>query len=599
MPLFLFNPLTLDEVTMAKGKTPDFRQQIRQLRDLLAKRLDHHLIAYKSLLSGDGTPVLSTYFSKQAADEWSKAFAENKKDWVACHHLAVMYHSQAFELEAMGQTEEARPYWAKASFYWRELVALGEPFAIIKSAFSDSLEIDHIGKLLEEIGPLLPFNFLLIHHRLYQEYLAHGDEERAEIHFGLIENSVFPEASQVLEDAYIQKFGRQVLSLNNECIGLTEKKLLARASATRALAGSIGQILKNRPTFTAALSDYCILQALMVRISVQEWDDAALKRYNDSAQLRDEYDTLVSELQDINRRVEASGGFNTSVDHVNYLKKFRRYEEIQEKINQVARKSAAEISAIKSALRECYRHFNNLTAQRSAVSVDLLEAVRSAIRSIEKVASRGFSNEEEYLALSKVADEFRPLMRIEQDKLISSSPKRPIAEQSLWRWTDLKPGLHPYARTIFMLTATEMPVLTNTLSIKELIKNIKLNIMQKSLLRKANAGRHLVFGRRVEATDLNAVQAVLDRADHSAAEAIELAKHMLLQHQAHTTECNDILSSLEAMDWQDFQQEPVKMTMGITALFKGIPLAKRPIRDWRYQDLNKPELPGPVVRWPE
>ncbi len=49
---------------------------------------------------------------------WEEFQAQNPQDYVTGHHLAISYHSRAWDLEQQGKFEEARPLWEKALACW-------------------------------------------------------------------------------------------------------------------------------------------------------------------------------------------------------------------------------------------------------------------------------------------------------------------------------------------------------------------------------------------------------------------------------------------------------------------------------------------------
>jgi hypothetical protein len=67
----------------------------------------------------------STHLKKQEVDQacrlWEEHNGAHPQDYIAIHHLALIYHSQAWDLEHANKVNEAAPSWQKALNYWAKL----------------------------------------------------------------------------------------------------------------------------------------------------------------------------------------------------------------------------------------------------------------------------------------------------------------------------------------------------------------------------------------------------------------------------------------------------------------------------------------------
>jgi tetratricopeptide (TPR) repeat protein len=54
----------------------------------------------------------------QAVSLWEEFQTKHPQDYITAHHLAISYHSQAWDLEQQGKAKEAAPLWKKALTCW-------------------------------------------------------------------------------------------------------------------------------------------------------------------------------------------------------------------------------------------------------------------------------------------------------------------------------------------------------------------------------------------------------------------------------------------------------------------------------------------------
>jgi tetratricopeptide (TPR) repeat protein len=88
-------------------------------------KIDDFINAINSTFKGSSHIEAYQYLQQGKTDDaiaiWEKYHNENHQDRISAHHLAIIFHSLAFDKEREGNTKEAIPYWKKALNYWYKL----------------------------------------------------------------------------------------------------------------------------------------------------------------------------------------------------------------------------------------------------------------------------------------------------------------------------------------------------------------------------------------------------------------------------------------------------------------------------------------------
>jgi len=93
-------------------------------------KIDDFINAINSTFKGSSHIEAYQYLQQGKTDDaiaiWEKYHNENHQDHISTHHLAIIFHSLAFDKEREGNTKEAIPFWEKALNYWSKLYNLSD-----------------------------------------------------------------------------------------------------------------------------------------------------------------------------------------------------------------------------------------------------------------------------------------------------------------------------------------------------------------------------------------------------------------------------------------------------------------------------------------
>lgn len=167
------------------GKQSELQARIRRFKeDLAAYQRDCvHERAY-SLLASAGE-----IYHPEAQRIWEERLESSPHDHVAVHHLAVLHHARAYDLENEGK-DEAFEEWEKALRLWAGLWGCDAFWTELKAKGRQLSDLFNDNKF-DESRNNLPRFLLQVHYSLVLS-LLHGDIKRAKRHWQLLLNSPFP-----------------------------------------------------------------------------------------------------------------------------------------------------------------------------------------------------------------------------------------------------------------------------------------------------------------------------------------------------------------------------------------------------------------------
>lgn len=169
------------------GEEHEFcRVQLRMittsLRELLAKSLSPDEAAYAALVeNGELHP-----WTVQAEDIW--AGARGHDPWRR-HHLAVLHHARAYDLEMQGSAE-AHGYWTRALEHWGAVHGDATFWEQMTLHLGEHMGTEIDPGIVADVRRRLPRNLLEPHRDLIAAYRS-GQPHRARSHMGLLMSAPF------------------------------------------------------------------------------------------------------------------------------------------------------------------------------------------------------------------------------------------------------------------------------------------------------------------------------------------------------------------------------------------------------------------------
>lgn len=565
-----------------------------------------HVIAYQQLVSKENIHKIETLYSIEAENEWGKILKREPNDWIALHHLAILCHTRAFELEIDDKNDQAVEYWKKAYKYWYELFKLNEPIDrfhdLLKNLerYNENEQKQKFTQLKQNI-----INDLLkIHYKLYNYYS--NQKEKAQYHYQILEKSPFKESIEIIQLIYKNNFGDKVSDISSrfEDLNSPDKKIKLENEIDKYL-HEISKLYQEKPSLVFALRDTIILQALKIRIFLAKWlqdlHNLLDEMKNDEKKIikleaeLNELKTLLENLDKkldrgdynlIDKRNSIANGFNQKLNEIRSAS-----EKMDKKKIQHLRK-LLNISNLISEGNKSYEQLTPVCDYESALLSNM--AFKKALNEliILETQIQGIETFEEYrkiknLCVSSVSilDGFNMNITKPPDE------KREEIETKIWNWTEFKHEEIPYYNTAFLLFEAEFPSVFKQLNMQSLINDIKLNI-QKILINKAKAGKHFVLGRKIKHEDLNTALKRLDS-------PVELCKDMLLQHQAHHADTENIKDVLKKIDLPLPEESLIEFSGNIFSYFPLPDLSEDQKKKWekpKTEKFNKNIKPN--IIWP-
>jgi tetratricopeptide (TPR) repeat protein len=127
-----------------------------------------------------------------AARAFEALLKKDPKDFRAAHHLAVLHHGWAMELEEDGGAASASTHWRKGLAHWHQ-VWQADGFWEALSVKGASLGRDFKAETVQRLRDDLPGRLLGLHAAYVTYWLEAGETTRAKQHLELILKSPFPD----------------------------------------------------------------------------------------------------------------------------------------------------------------------------------------------------------------------------------------------------------------------------------------------------------------------------------------------------------------------------------------------------------------------
>ncbi|MGH4026826.1 MAG: hypothetical protein ACRDRV_19815 [Pseudonocardiaceae bacterium] len=110
------------------------------------------------------------------------------------HHLAVLHHARAYDLEHTAGVEVAYPHWEKALGHWAWLYGSDRFWAALAQHVAQATGRELPGELVTDVRERLPAQLLGVHTSLAAEHRLR-DPDSARRHMSLVAHSAFPPAT--------------------------------------------------------------------------------------------------------------------------------------------------------------------------------------------------------------------------------------------------------------------------------------------------------------------------------------------------------------------------------------------------------------------
>jgi tetratricopeptide (TPR) repeat protein len=152
--------------------------------------LDPTELAYAQLWRGEELEP----WSGPAQDSWerqSRDTVDDDTDVGVVHHLAVLHHARAYDLESTAGVEVALPHWDKALGHWAWLYRNDGFWAAMARHLAEVTSQDVPAAVVAEVRERLPADLLAVHTSLAIEHRLR-DPDTARAHMALVERSAFP-----------------------------------------------------------------------------------------------------------------------------------------------------------------------------------------------------------------------------------------------------------------------------------------------------------------------------------------------------------------------------------------------------------------------
>lgn len=173
----------------------------------------------------------------------------------------------------------------------------------------------------------------------------------------------------------------------------------------------------------------------------------------------------------------------------------------------------------------------------------------------------------------------------------AASPEAPQHEKGkpIWHWENVKKEDIPYRNTCFVLLDEELPSGLDNMDAKKQIN--KLIKQKQKLEKKARANKHIVFGKTIKRQMLNLV-------DERLKDPVSLAGDMILQHQAHHADLNDVRERLAGIDMPAHEDISFELSPSLFRLLRRPLFSDNLTRKWKKSDKEEACLKEFDIKWP-
>ena len=95
--------------------------KLAELHGELDSAMNPHRLALRHLGPSDRMGWLSAVYHDEPFRAWQKLLQSSPGDLETLHHLAIMHHARAIDLEASESPKQSDPDWEAALGYWTRL----------------------------------------------------------------------------------------------------------------------------------------------------------------------------------------------------------------------------------------------------------------------------------------------------------------------------------------------------------------------------------------------------------------------------------------------------------------------------------------------
>lgn len=581
-----------------KEKKDNFIEKISKIRDRLKTELSGHVQAYRQLVSREDQAKLERLYSKESEEEWLKIIEKDKNDWIAAHHLAVMNHAKAFELEIEGKSKKAKEFWKKALKYWGKVLSSnqtikGAEAGLIESTHNLVKEMqfykaeDHKAKF-EKLKDIIPFELLKVHQFFYHHYRRQKKIEKADIHYSIVEESQYGTIkNKIIMDIYENNYGERVNRLVNEIDKQTSEKLQLKFSEQIVeLQEEIIELSNKRKSLYISSRDIVILisRDIQLKLTRMLFNLVEFDKTPD-----------VERFLKLKEKLESSErGFGAGDSIIKHVQEFKT---LNEKILKHLEEIYKELGYIKTLLRKSKTHITRLGQLNFSDKEKAIRAMKDAITKIQTYENRveGINQRDDFNELLQIS---RELMK--QIKSLDSFPdgmNHTLDDErdyfNIWELKEVSKEKIPYYDTCFLLLETEFPSMSRGVDLRKLIH--KMNKKRDRLEAKADAGKHQVLDRKIAVVDLNRVHRRLRS-------PLDLVQDIILTHQAHHADpvaVKDIKTKLSEIDVPRPETVSLELSPGIFSLFSFLKTPGKTGLSWKNIEKESPrEQPVIKIKWP-
>ena len=572
-------------------KSKDPYKELPKILGMLRQSVSGHLSAYKDLLTQTRPKRMEKLYSEFSENEWNKVFEANPDDWIACHHLAICYHARAFDLEADKKTDQALTNWKLAHKFWHKLFHLRQPIQNIKPHIKnlESFNKEKHQSKLKELEKRMGWDFLLIHQGLYELYTGMNEKTLADNHYLILEKSPFKEKTLVLNRIYEKEFGDTINQLIKELKqkhqkNASPKTMIKYGTRIFELNQRIRETYSNRKPPSAYFKDRIRLESWELLIDFLGWQE----RFNEMAK---SHKGAIKKLEKLKQSYE------NAISSTEQTQLIDEHDEIVNHINKDREEIFSQISEVEQHMTICQNLLTelNLFRQTSDIHLSILDYqnILSDIKdgylpkkeTVEIIALYNFIETIE--RSQSLANSYQ--MQFSEPEEDTLSAPGDTSEKRLWHWKTLSKDDNPYKKTCFVLFNEEMPLIDEYFDINREVK--KLLKKRRKLEKKARASQHIVFGNQIKREELN-------NAELRVKNPVDLAKDMILQHQAHKVNVDDIVTLLEDIEIPDHESVSLKLSPTIFKQLKPSPKDIFVQKKWIKPERKMQDFSALGIKWP-
>jgi len=578
----------------------NLKNQICDILKDLRDKLTGDVLAFRLLAAGsDGAGVVGTtgfrmerLYCDKSFELWEKKLSEDSNSWIACHHLAIMHHAKAFDLENEGKQQDAHHHWVKAQLYWKKLTELKSGFAAIQAMLTSLRHYKHEkhADLLDDVSSRLGEDILKLHERLAKVYIDGQQPQNARYHLLAIKRSPFECAGEFYREAYENNFGRivhrQILALKSR---IAPAYRVAQRTVLEALSEKIMQHYADRNDAFPLARDLLRIDVWLFKINYIQFGETLAEINLQLKEKSDHLERLKSDILAFNAKYETVQA--GEAEFISIREKAERHDRILREYNVLIGKIRQKYKDFIPRAEKIETHLRELSNLTERVSLDDTEVELREL--ILECRLQGAEDWEEYKALEKIYNRLQQFLNRnaagapDDDKKIK--PNRDRESFELWPSSICANKQNPYAVTCFLLFGVEPPKLMREINLEAVVDRFKQR--KRGQANRAQRNRLFVLDRKISKTDLNVA---LDQVK----EPEGMLRNILFQHQAHPCDTKSEREKLEQLPLPAAHDLTLKPT---PAIYDYLPEPHIEIEERLKLDPGGKrliEIPEPDIEWP-